>query len=142
MRGYVVERVGKYGEVYASTSRHGLDHRLDAAMLAAYGYMMDTSIFHKRDMDVVADNVPGLETAFARGGWRSNLAKVEQVPKVSSLNGSLLYDHGDWSGEGEPPEFELNAEGAPIRVGTLFTESRGFSHKTRTPSKKSKRGLF
>jgi hypothetical protein len=142
MRGYIIDRVGRYGEVYASTVRDGLDHRLDATMLAAYGYMMDTSIFHKRDMDVVIDNVPGLELAFTKGGWRSNLEKIKDVPKVSSLSGALLYDHGFWSGEGEPPEYTLDKNGTPKKVGSRSVKSRGFSHKSRTLTRSTKGRSF
>lgn len=105
MRGYVVAKYGKHGEVYESTVRDGLDHRLDAMMLGIYAYTMNTSDFFKRESDLIAENVDGFEPAmYIRPGWRSNF-KENIAPHIKNVNGAIVYDHGHWGSAGEPPEY-------------------------------------
>ena len=139
MRGYVVERIGKQGEVYASTVRDGLDHRLDAMMLGIYAYTMDTSVFHKRDSDLAAENVEGFEGISAvKPGWRSVEQKTFR-PEVQQRDDMTIYNHGSIS-RGEPEEYELDGKGkpVPIKQRTLFNRS-GFKHTSRSIVKPKRR---
>jgi hypothetical protein len=132
MRGYIIDRVGRHGEVYSSTVREGLDHRLDAFMLGIYAYTMDTSIFHKRSSDLGIENVEGFERITdVKPGWRG----IEQEtfrPEVSVRNDMTLYDHG-FVPRGEPEEYELdkNGKAVPIKQKALFNRS-GFKHTSRS----------
>ncbi len=136
MRGYVVAKYGKHGEVYESTVRDGLDHRLDAMMLGIYAYTMNTSEFFKRDSDLVAENVEGFEpVSFIRPGWRSNF-KENIVPLIRQVDGSIVYDHGQWGGVGEPPEYVRGKDGKPVRHGA---ESMGISSKFKHSPRSNKR---
>jgi hypothetical protein len=132
MRGYIIDRVGRHGEVYSSTVREGLDHRLDAFMLGIYAYTMDTSIFHKRSSDLGIENVEGFERITdVKPGWRD----IEQEtfrPEVSVRNDMTLYDHG-FVPRGEPEEYELdkNGKAVPIKQKALFNRS-GFKHTSRS----------
>lgn len=131
MRGYIVERVGRSGEVYASTVPGNVDHRLDAMMLGIYAYTLDTSIFHKRESDLVIDNAEGFETiATVKPGWRS-FAEKAMLPVVSHKNDMTSYDHGLVAGH-EPKEYTLDAKGVPVPVGSKTIVNRsGFKHTAR-----------
>ena len=139
MRGYVVDKVSAKGEVYASTVRGGLDHRLDAFMLACHAYNLDTSIFFRRDEAAVVDNATGFEhIADVTPGWRS----VEKpAPKVSHRNDMTIFDHGLVTRrDPEPEEHYVDKQGLarPIQKNNMFNRS-GFKHTARSVIKSNKR---
>jgi len=140
MRGYVVAKYGKHGEVYESTVRDGLDHRLDAFMLAVYAYTMNTSEFFKRDSDLAMEVAEGLEpVSYIIPGWRSRF-KEQIAPTVRYEAAGIVYDHGNFGGVGEPPEYEMNRDGGlnKVEAAQLGRPSK-FKHTPRSQTKTRRR---
>ena len=141
MRGYVVARYGKSGEIYESTVRDGLDHRLDAMMLAIHGYMLDTSQFHKWNSDISVEQSDSVLSTNVKPGWRSKF-KEQLLPSVEKRNGITIYRHGNHSNPGEPGEYTRDKDGNLIRVGKkVQNDIKTFKHRERTLIKKPKRGF-
>tara|TARA_B100001250_G_scaffold412196_1_gene442780 strand:+ start:613 stop:2952 length:2340 start_codon:yes stop_codon:yes gene_type:complete len=139
MRGYVVARYGKTGEIYESTVRDGLDHRLDAFMLATHGYTLLSNDFYRWESDLVAEQSETILTANVKPGWRSDL-KDQKVPSVENGNGITIYRHGDYSSPGEPGEYVRDKDGNLKKYGEKQqARSSRFKHTERTLIKKPKR---
>jgi len=131
MRSYIVERIGKTGEIYSSTI--GIDHRLDALLLASHAFMINNSVFHKKNAEFAMEEVGDPLAVAMTPGWRSNLEKSNvHQPKVGNLNGMTTRDYGDYTGRGEPPEVEW--EDNP-RMKLIRTPE--FKHKSRTTGKRN-----
>jgi hypothetical protein len=131
MRNYMIERIGKTGEIYGVAS--GLDHRLDAFMLATHAYMIQHSMFHKREADFGIEEVEGLALKYVEPGWRSKM-KIKTVanPTVSIEGGVITRNYGNWT-NGEPPEVEWPG-------ARKFLSTSKFKHTRRaTPGKSIKR---
>lgn len=143
MRGYVVERYGKAGEVYASTCKDGLDHRLDALMLGIYGFTLSKSIFHKRDSDLAVEDSDTAPMLRITPGWRSEFSDTTEGDPVvkSNEDGTITYDHGNVAGDSEPDEYSRDSEGNLRKVGNSYTSSK-FSHTKRSFVNPNKRRRF
>ena len=128
MRNYIVERIGKTGEIYGSSA--GEDHRLDAFMLAIHAFMVNNSIFHKRDADFIAEEVADSPAMKVIPGFRSNLENKNITPQISNLNGMTVRNYGNWTGPGEPPESEWK-ESPRLKL----IRQPGFKHSKRSKSK-------
>jgi len=126
MRNYIVERIGKTGEIYGSSA--GEDHRLDAFMLGIHAFMVNHSIFHKKEAEFAIDEVNDGIMAKIAPGWRSDLESKQNLqPTISKVGDMTVRNYGNWSGPGEPPETEW--EDSPRLK--LF-KSPKFKHKRRS----------
>jgi len=143
MRGYVVERYGKSGEVYASTCKGGLDHRLDALMLGIYGFTLSKSIFHKRDSDLAVENSEVEPLLRVAPGWRSEFSEeAAGGPSIrENSDGSVTYNHGNIPGDSEPSEYRKDKDGQLRKTGTSYTSSK-FKHTKRSFVKPNKGRRF
>ena len=105
MRNYIVERIGKTGEIYGSSA--GEDHRLDAFMLAIHAFMVHNSIFHKKEADFITDELAHTPALTVVPGFRSTMDDKNINPQVrTTATGMKVRDYGNWTGPGEPPETE------------------------------------
>ena len=128
MRNYIVERIGKTGEIYASSA--GEDHRLDAFMLAIHAFMVHNSIFHKKDADFITDEISDSPVLTVVPGFRSNLENKNINPQISNVNGMTVRNYGNWTGAGEPPEAEWK-ENPRLKL----IRQPGFKHSRRSKEK-------
>ncbi len=140
MRGYVVARYGKTGEIYESTVRDSLDHRLDAFMLAVHGYMLDTSQFHRWESDLAVEQSEKVLSTNVKPGWRSQF-KEQNIPSVEKSNGITIYRHGNHSTPGEPGEYTRDKDGNLKKVGSTIkqNDNKTFKHRSRSLVNKPKR---
>lgn len=137
MRGYIVDRIGKTGEVYASTVKGGLDHRLDAFLLATHGWMMNNSIFLKRESDVSAELVEeGLPLTTAIPGWRREMSDIRGPVPVYYQDGMPVFAHGNYL-RGEPPDLDLETN---ERMSKASESKRSFRHLSRSKINDRRKG--
>jgi len=128
MRGYIVDRVGRTGDVYLSTVREGLDHRLDAFMLASHAWMLNNSVFLKRDHATDAQEVDFLPTKTAIPGWRREMNENRTDIPIYFKDGFPVYNHGNYL-RGEPPEVDIEAK---ERLTKSLHSKRSFKHSSRS----------
>lgn len=139
MRGYIVERVGKTGEVYSSTVKDGLDHRLDAFLLATHAWMLQSSVFLKRDHATEAQEVEDfLPTNTAIPGWRRDMQENRVDIPMYTIDGVPVYNHGNYL-RGEPPEVlpELKEQ-----LTKSMHSKRSFKHSSRSLIKPGRKRRF
>jgi hypothetical protein len=136
MRGYIVDRIGKTGEVYASTIKDGLDHRLDAFLLATHGWMMNNSIFLKRESDTQAEVVEeGLPLTSVVPGWRREMKNKSNALPVYYKDGMPVFVHGHVT-HNEPKDMDLETN---AKLAKQAKSSRRFTHNPRFNRSKGRR---
>ena len=128
MRGYIVDRIGRTGDVYASTVKDGLDHRLDAFMLASHAWMLNNSVFLKREHATEAQEADYLPTNTAVPGWRREMGENRTDTPIYFKDGLPVYSHGNYL-RGEPPEVDIEAK---ERLTKSLHSKRSFKHSTRS----------
>ena len=138
MRGYVIDRVGRTGDVYLSTVRGGLDHRLDAFILASHAWMLNNSVFLKKDHATDSQEVDFLPTKTTVPGWRREMNENRVDIPIYFKDGFPIYNHGNYA-RGEPPEIDIEAR---ERLTKSLHSKRSFKHSSRSAGNRNKGRRF